>query len=1003
MDDGDSGEFSTIFSSEHETRVLVTEGIERGRYYRFRYRVKNVIGYSAYSEVAYIQAVDIPETPARPKFLSATDTTITISIIESVDSRGVDVTSYAIFIDAGDDLTSAFTEIADYDGVAATYTIDADDGLGAPGTLYRLKVLAKNEWDISSAFSEELVVALGSVPAAPATPVKVIAASAANEIAVDWPENAAETLPIYGYRLYSDFGLDDEFSLVFDGLNQPTITQFLVTDVPSPLLTYKLYVTAINFNGEGPASSTAALRSCTLPSVGETGFPATVLESITATAITISWRPPVDNGGCSILGFAIYLDDADGVFSEYDSANVRGKPFLSSYSIDMSAKTIGETYLIKLGAENVIGEVQSNTVSVLLASVPDTPSIPTKNLLNETHQEIVMSAPASDGGDMIRSYELQVKGTAEGAEWETVAGANGTRNLDLLFAIPIEAYGQLLWARYRCANEIGWGEFSEASHLRLALRPSRPPAPLYVSSDATSISIEVLPSEDNGGAAIDAHEVWLETGGVEAEDTSYDGLSRFHTLSGLTSGAVYRISIRSLNAEGYSEFSELLEKAATNLPAAPSTVTKNIELSTESSIYLQWDKVADEEVETTGYLLWMASNPIGSEEWVLAMNATSRPESNQFSVDGLEPGEIYKFKLQTLNFNGASQNSSILSFNACLPPSGLIAPWRTGSSTASISLRWAEPLNDGGCPITGYAVFRDDGLQSEPTIEVNSAQDPAVRGIPTLRDLVVTDLPAGREGEFVRFSVRAYNREGFVDSASYSAVLHAAVPVTPPSPPELETIGSNSTQMTIALPELVGAETGNSDIQAYSLEVDDGQAGDFVAFGSPSMSLEIVVPATRGLAYRLRYRARNSVGWGGYSPELSALAAEPPSPPAAPIYVSATGSSITLAFTESEDDGGARISGYELWSSDEPEAANRLFTQVAGYTDNAMGYTLTVADDGLVAGEVYAFKLGAVNSKGQGELSDDILVAVAADIAKPSAPTRNLPLTTKTSIFVEWA
>jgi hypothetical protein len=66
MDDGDSGEFSTIFSSDHETRLLVTEGIERGRYYRFRYRVRNVVGYSAYSEVAYIQAVDVPATPARP-------------------------------------------------------------------------------------------------------------------------------------------------------------------------------------------------------------------------------------------------------------------------------------------------------------------------------------------------------------------------------------------------------------------------------------------------------------------------------------------------------------------------------------------------------------------------------------------------------------------------------------------------------------------------------------------------------------------------------------------------------------------------------------------------------------------------------------------------------------------------------------------------------------------------------------------------------------------------
>ena len=427
--------------------------------------------------------------------------------------------------------------------------------------------------------------------------------------------------------------------------------------------------------------------------------------------------------------------------------------------------------------------------------------------------------------------------------------------------------------RYRCANEIGWGPFSEASHLRLALLPSRPPAPLYVSSDSTSISIEILPSEHNGGATINFQEVWRESGGVEVQDTTYDGKSRFHTLSGLAAGSIYRISVRSSNAEGYSAFSEYLEKAASSLPAAPSAVAKNIGLSTETSIYLEWSKVADEAVETTGYLLWMASNPIGSEEWVLAMNATSRPEMNEFSVEGLQPGEIYKFKLQTLNFNGASQNSSVLSFNACLPPSGLIAPWRTDSTTTSISLRWAEPVRDGGCPVTGYAVFRDDGLSSDPTTEVNTALDPAVRGIPTLRDLVVTDLPVGREGEYVRFSVRAYNREGFVDSASYSAVLHAAVPGAPPSPPVLEGIGSNSTQMTISLPELVGVDTGNSDIQAYSLEVDDGLAGDFVAAAGPSMSVELVVPATRGLTYRLRYRARNSVGWGGYSPLLSALAA----------------------------------------------------------------------------------------------------------------------------------
>jgi hypothetical protein len=41
---------------------------------------------------------------------------------------------------------------------------------------------------------------------------------------------------------------------------------------------------------------------------------------------------------------------------------------------------------------------------------------------------------------------------------------------------------------------------------------------------------------------------------------------------------------------------------------------------------------------------------------------------------------------------------------------------------------------------------------------------------------VVTNLPAGAQGDFVRFSIRAFNREGQTDSNSYAAILYAAVP-----------------------------------------------------------------------------------------------------------------------------------------------------------------------------------------------------------------------------------
>lgn len=56
---------------------------------------------------------------------------------------------------------------------------------------------------------------------------------------------------------------------------------------------------------------------------------------------------------------------------------MNNKPFLSSYDIDMSSGTIGNTYRIYIEAENSVSTVSSDTIAVLLASVPNQPDPPT--------------------------------------------------------------------------------------------------------------------------------------------------------------------------------------------------------------------------------------------------------------------------------------------------------------------------------------------------------------------------------------------------------------------------------------------------------------------------------------------------------------------------------------------------------------------------------------------------------------------------------------------------
>jgi hypothetical protein len=73
-------------------------------------------------------------------------------------------------------------------------------------------------------------------------------------------------------------------------------------------------------------------------------------------------------------------------------------------------------------------------------------------------------------------------------------------------------------------------------------------------------------------------------------------------------------------------------------------------------------------------------------------------------------------------------------------------------------LEWKPPADLGGCRVTGYAVFRDDGAVASAatgggiTVELNSALDPAVRVKPSLNALLATNFPVS-PGEAFRLQV----------------------------------------------------------------------------------------------------------------------------------------------------------------------------------------------------------------------------------------------------------
>ena len=67
-----------------------------------------------------------------------------------------------------------------------------------------------------------------------------------------------------------------------------------------------------------------------------------------------------------------------------------------------------------------------------------------------------------------------------------------------------------------------------------------------------------------------------------------------------------------------------------------------------------------------------------------------------------------------------------------------------------------QPKDAGGCRITGYAVFRDDGVGGNIDTEVNLDDDPAVRELPSLNTLAVTYFPVSTDGQTFRFQVQVF-------------------------------------------------------------------------------------------------------------------------------------------------------------------------------------------------------------------------------------------------------
>jgi hypothetical protein len=254
-------------------------------------------------------------------------------------------------------------------------------------------------------------------------------------------------------------------------------------------------------------------------------------------------------------------------------------------------------------------------------------------------------------------------------------------------------------------------------------------------------------------------------------------------------GKIYTFRWYAVNVFGSGPLSKEITVALAAYPAAPTSISKNMALSTSSSINLNWSPVAagaSPGGDILGYVL-VAKDTVNATEWTVFDGVKLGIVSQtKITVTNLVPGRVYSFKVTAYNFNGAGATSSAFEFFSCVLPTGFEAPKRISTTVSSMEISWRSPASIGGCDITSYAIFmKYETAPASTFAEVNVDSDPAVRNQPGLNQFTITAFLPGDAGNYFDVFIRAYTLEGTTVDSDANSILLADIPLKPPSIPTL--------------------------------------------------------------------------------------------------------------------------------------------------------------------------------------------------------------------------